>query len=82
MHGNGDEPPFLFTMDDGLRMARITRACKDEDWGAAARMLREYYADAERAHRMPRQMLYFHLDQMALALARAAGEPMDDDDVA
>jgi hypothetical protein len=78
MHDNGNRPPFLFLPDDGVRMTRITAACQDEDYGAMARMLAEFYGDAARADRMPRPLLYFHLEQLICALAHAVGEPVED----
>jgi hypothetical protein len=80
---NTDVPPrwFQFVMDDAKRMARITKAAQDEDYGAMARMLAEFYADPARADRIPRPLLYFHIEQLLCALAHAVGEPLERDTV-
>ena len=67
-----------YTAADAKLLAHIAAARRDDDHGALARMVMEYYIDSNRAARMPRQLLYFHIGMLCTALAAAAGEPMDD----
>ena len=79
MNGNGGVfiPPPPFTPDDVKRMARIVAAARDQDFGAEARMLREFYGDPARVQRMPKQLLLFHIGLLVASLADACEEPMD-----
>ena len=82
MNGNSNrlhlDPSPDYTAADAKLLAHIAAARRDDDHGALARMVMDYYTDATRAARMPRQLLYFHIGMLCTALAAAAGEPMDD----
>lgn len=49
------------TKDDQMLLYRISDV---QDGGQLATLLHEYYKDADRADRTPREFLYYHLGQL------------------